>query len=511
MAGRAKQPWYLRSHRGVAQVDFMLAGERIRRSLELPYHPKRSSKAEARAAYEAAARYYSDHVAGRVVSSRDSRVMTAATLEEATALWLDAIETPATKGRCDTFAVYGRHWAGFASDDSMRSDGVLRWEGSRLTPFERFVSDEGPEDYAVTRLALVLRETVRKELVAMFGFFRWLKLRKYISEIPPRPSLPSSDPGVHAGKQRRAPVPLTAPQASAIVAQLPEWSNTGKRRPDERFRVRVWGEFLWETGLRPSTVERLSVPQNYVKGSTTITLAGADDKARYGRVVPLSARAQTILAELAPAAGLIFGRHDYRKFLKAAAKKVLTASSAPSFAAYDFRHGRALDLLETSGNLPGVAYQLGHKQLTTTNRYLKAQQRQGAAVMAAADAAVALDEEAPDGGPSEADSVTILSPQPTDLPENPSGREDSNLRPLDPQGTGPGPFTEEYSDSGSDGDHQKPAESITPDPHFVSILSPLTDAARALAVEVAVWEAFDILSAEEWSATPPLDAERRAK
>jgi site-specific recombinase XerC len=45
-------------------------------------------------------------------------------------------------------------------------------------------------------------------------------------------------------------------------------------------------------------------------------------------------------------------------------------------APYDLRHAKGTHGLEASGgNLNGVAYLLGHKQVTTTNRYVHASQR----------------------------------------------------------------------------------------------------------------------------------------
>jgi integrase len=49
---------------------------------------------------------------------------------------------------------------------------------------------------------------------------------------------------------------------------------------------------------------------------------------------------------------------------------VLPWERARTFTAYDLRHARATQWAE-SGNLVGVAYLLGHKQITTTNKYAK--------------------------------------------------------------------------------------------------------------------------------------------
>ena len=53
-----------------------------------------------------------------------------------------------------------------------------------------------------------------------------------------------------------------------------------------------------------------------------------------------------------------------------AAAKVLPPEKAKTFTAYDLRHARATQWAET-GNLVGVAYLLGHKQVTTTNKYAR--------------------------------------------------------------------------------------------------------------------------------------------
>jgi len=223
----------------------------------------------------------------------------------------------------------------------------------------------------------------------MFAFFEWAKLHKHISAIPPRPKLPKGQPGVRSGKQRAMPVHIDPAEARSIIDTLPEWSDAARSKRENfhnrAFRVRDPNDFMWETTLRPSTIARLSVPENWTRGSKTLVLRDADDKALYGRSLTLTARAQAILERSAPKAGLIFGEHRYDDYIKAAALKVLPREKALQFARYDFRHGRINHLLELTGNMLGVAYQAGHTQLTTTNAYLRAQRRQGDAVVAAAD------------------------------------------------------------------------------------------------------------------------------
>ena len=88
--------------------------------------------------------------------------------------------------------------------------------------------------------------------------------------------------------------------------------------------------------------------------------------------------------------------------------------------------------------LLGVGFNLGHRQATTTDRYLKAHTREGDRTMALADSG------GDSGGPpvqltGTTDGSRCSKPQKTEKVRSlaayrtQSGREDSNLRPLDPQ------------------------------------------------------------------------------
>jgi integrase len=218
----------------------------------------------------------------------------------------------------------------------------------------------------------VLRKTVQKELSYLRGFLTWCELQGAIDRAPVIAPLPKKATGSRAGKQRAVPVEIDAAQADAIIALLPLKS---KRIGDRKWPVRARFRFAWETGLRPETLSRISVPSNFRPGSAELVLDDADDKARYGRTLPLSAQARGVLEEAAPTAGFIFGRHNFAKALKRAAALVLGAELARRFAPYDFRHGRGTQLADEGASLTGIAYLLGHKQLTTTNRYLKPSRR----------------------------------------------------------------------------------------------------------------------------------------
>ena len=94
------------------------------------------------------------------------------------------------------------------------------------------------------------------------------------------------------------------------------------------------------------------------------------DKVRFGRELPLTDVARVALESACAGNGPIFGDRNYRDQLKKAAARVLPPEKAKTFTGYDLRHARATQWAET-GNLVGVAYLLGHKQVTTTNKYAR--------------------------------------------------------------------------------------------------------------------------------------------
>jgi hypothetical protein len=61
-----------------------------------------------------------------------------------------------------------------------------------------------------------------------------------------------------------------------------------------------------------------------------------------------------------PKEGLIFGWHNYREYLKAAAEQVLPPERAKRFAGSHLRSARITHLAESSQNLPGVQFIVGH-------------------------------------------------------------------------------------------------------------------------------------------------------
>ncbi|MFK7985924.1 MAG: tyrosine-type recombinase/integrase [Sandaracinaceae bacterium] len=174
----------------------------------------------------------------------------------------------------------------------------------------------------------------------------------------PRP--PRTARGTRA--QERQTITLSHEQVEAVLRALPHRSQRA------RHPVRAFFRVMWETGLRRATLWPLRAPQDYQKGSDRLVIRDAADKARYGRALPLTAAARASLDEVCPGEGAIFPRADLRHLLRAAARDAgLPELAVRHLSNHDFRHSRTTDLLDQGGSLTGVAYLVGHKQVTTTN------------------------------------------------------------------------------------------------------------------------------------------------
>ena len=268
-----------------------------------------------------------------------------------------------------------------------------RWAPELRTPIERIADDRGPLVYALARLESVLRVTVRKELVTLFHFYGWAVRKGHLAASPPRPKLPGNVAGVRAGPQRQQAVVVSDAEMRAIIAKLPEWSVRGGRGigpglplPRGAYPVRDVFVLAYETGLRPATIHRLRVPIHWRRGSRDLTITADIDKRDYARTVRLTSAAIAVLERHAPSDGLILPRHVYHQQLKLAAAAVLDEARAKLFAPYDARHGAARHMLGVSRDLLGVAYQLGHRRVTTTAIYLQTNEEHGRSVVDAMEA-----------------------------------------------------------------------------------------------------------------------------
>jgi site-specific recombinase XerD len=271
------------------------------------------------------------------------------------------------------------------------------WEGWASHWIEYFgelhnITSGTCKDWVSSRLAKVKRQSVKRELAALRSFIRFAHERGLIPELVQIANAPRQASGTACAVRRRvAALPLTVQQVEAFLAALPETSEAPDNRADvypvrDRFRAQ------YETGLRPSTMDRIRTPEHYRPGESALRLSDETDKARWGRDVPLTPQAQAALdralawieeqrrakaaalgrpAPTEPYAGPIFGAHDYRKPVRKAARAVLPAELAARFCAAHLRSARITHLLERGANIVGVQYSVGHKQLSTTNKYVR--------------------------------------------------------------------------------------------------------------------------------------------
>ena len=219
------------------------------------------------------------------------------------------------------------------------------------------------------------RSTITKELSALRGFLAHCEEEGLLGEAPRIKAPPRKAVGTRASVRRT--VQLSLEQVQKILSELPVTYRATKPR--------AFYTLLWETGLRKATLERL-VASDYRAADEVLEIRDEADKARFGRVLPLTPKARAVLDEVCREPGEIFGKRDMRTTLRRAAQRAgLSEGDVAALSNHDFRHARTTYLLEHSDNLVGVAFLLGHKEITTTNRYVKPRQKAARSVLAAAN------------------------------------------------------------------------------------------------------------------------------
>lgn len=251
----------------------------------------------------------------------------------------------------------------------------LMWARAHWIPFFRSidrVTVAGLADYQRARLGRVSRSTVRKERSGLRRFLAWAHERGYVAEPLVPPPLPFKALGTQAQETRR--VALDLADVERLLRALPERTRRGHP-------ARAFYTLLWETGLRRGTLRRLSAPEHYRRGARELVIADRIDKARFGRTLPLTARARRALDTVCPDVGLIFGRVRYEYALRKAAVAAKIAG-AEHLSDHDFRHARLTYWGERTDNLLGLQFLAGHKHATTTATYMHAGRRAADAVLA---------------------------------------------------------------------------------------------------------------------------------
>jgi integrase len=291
-----------------------------------------------------------------------------------------AAATPAAKrAGARSVAKHTETWLKYcASLYDERTHGSLRQNAARWPSFIATEIDaiDGPAIARLmsARLKKVTRKTLRKEFWALRAFLTWLvDVAGLLDAVPTFPKVPKRATGVRSGRQREKVVELSQPQVREILVAL-----TDRARP--RYTL------MAETGLRPETIDSLSVPEHYKRGAKQLHITPDIDKNRFGRDLPLSPGARAVLDSVAGKSGLIFertARGNSKRYIEDFKAAVEACGLPKETAPYDLRHALGTHAVEASGgNLTGVAFLLGHLQVTTTNRYVHSSERSAEDVLA---------------------------------------------------------------------------------------------------------------------------------
>jgi len=345
MAPRARGDggWTLRrdERTGTWTVRFRHAGKRWHRS---------TGESDRRAAQVEASRIYAEAVSGRRASVAGSR----ARLSDLLGAWISDQSAHLSPPMIEALEMYAAvHW--------------LPFFGESLAG----VTEASIADYVRARLRRVKAATVRKELSGLRGFVRWARDAGHLPAPILVPSVGRRVTGtVTATAPRR--VDLSPEQVEAILLHLPETTKAerGDRGGLPR-RPRDWYTLAWETGLRHGTIARLSVPEHYRPGEARLRISADIDKSRYQRDVPLTPRARQALDRCVSGPGFVFGPYRGRATLQKAARAAGIADWS-RVSDHDIRHAAVTHMASVSTSVAGIAYLAGHRDLTTTARYVHA-------------------------------------------------------------------------------------------------------------------------------------------
>lgn len=359
---RSPEGWRLvyDERRGTYYVRFRVSGRR---------HTLSTRETEAGPAATAASRLYAEAVSGRRRRGPAIERVRPEQLDVLVTRWLEAVEPELDPTTVEQYELYSwAHWQPF------------------FRTLDR-ITASGATDYIRARLKRVKRTTVLKELAALRGFLRWCVDAGHLDEAPVIKPPHARATGTPDRKRnpKREPTPLEPEEIERVLEQLQRETRRGGR-------PWAYHVVMWETALRHGTLAELEAPGDYHRRRKTLRIRAEIDKARTERELPITARARAALDSVCPKRrGLLFGPRRYREALKAAAKAAgLPARKWRRISAHDLRHARLTAWGSAPGaTLAGVAYLAGHKNVTTTARYVHPGRRAAEAVL---EAAAALEE-----------------------------------------------------------------------------------------------------------------------
>jgi site-specific recombinase XerD len=308
-----------------------------------------TGETDAKRATEAAARIYSDHTSGKVqVKSRGVKPGPSLALEDVAVDWIEAMIGQISKG---TLASY----SGYFESHLVKAFPTLG----------DLFDEQKKSAYLSDRLKKVQGKTVRKELSALRGLASWAHQQGLIDSVPTIPSVPKRAMGTNYQKRRRAKADrLEVEELEAFLAGLPE----STRRLGI---VRARFVLQYEMALRSSTVDRLECPKNWSPGLKYLVIPAGDIKGREDTEKLLTKRAFAALEASYKKPGVIFGHHDYRVVVAAAAAKALPPDKAKKFTMGHLRSVDLTHMADAGAGLSALQEHADHKLATTTNVYLR--------------------------------------------------------------------------------------------------------------------------------------------
>jgi integrase len=357
--GRRAQGFVVRRVGGIWTVRFRVQG--TRHDFSTGVKVESGQQAPSDAALRSAEQIYVAALQGkRIVRATTARNLAAGTPDQALGAWLGEIAVRGvTRKQYENYAV---QW-------------LREWGNA-------FPSESEIATYVRRRLREVTRKSVVNELSALRNFSTWGVEAGDLGDPLVIPKIPKSTLGTPFRTRRRTRAPeLSAAEVEALISALPEVSGMAGTQRGDRFPVRDRFIVMWDTTLRPETLDRLSTPEHWSPGETVLRITAEIDKEGAAREIPLSPRALAAVKRVAPAAGPIFGAHRYDRFLRAAASAVLPASKAAIFTGQHIRSAAITRALERTANLPGVMHLAGHTQAGTTSGYARPSFRAALAVV----------------------------------------------------------------------------------------------------------------------------------
>ncbi len=366
--GRPKREGFrLRKRKGRPYEVLFTLDDGTDYDLGLGTHDRETARVEAQQRYLAALRGELEPKRKRATDKQP----TAATLQtfEAGAEWLAQSVGRLREKTRNTYEVYLH-----LLDSAMPS--VADW------------SEDGFDALLSARLAVVQAQTARKEFAVFRALVEFAFARHWLPRLIAVPSVPKRAKGTRFDARRRCAADEYSPaEIEALIVALPEWSRRSRKDGVSRYPIRARFLVSYDLALRPEVANVAEIGVTWSPGRFDWWIPAEHDKIGNARMLPLPARCVAALESLGLTSGLIFGAHDYRESIHKAALTVLPKHKADRLCAQHLRSAGGSHLLELTGdNLLGVQFIMGHKQVSTTARYMRTSARAGAEAMAAAEA-----------------------------------------------------------------------------------------------------------------------------